>query len=77
MQKFQCLLFMLKRSYICYYIICMTVPLISKVMTSQSGYQTIIINIWPNISRSKGNQTMRFGQLIDYNKRNNFCSKIV
>ena len=26
-RKFQCLLFMLKRSYICYYIICMTVPL--------------------------------------------------
>ena len=27
MQKFQRLLFLLKRSYICYYIICMTVPL--------------------------------------------------
>ena len=27
MRKFQCLLFVLKRSYICYYIICMTVPL--------------------------------------------------
>ena len=27
MRKFQCLLFMLNRSYICYYIICMTVPL--------------------------------------------------
>ena len=27
MQKFQCLLFVLKRSYICYYVICMTVPL--------------------------------------------------
>ena len=26
----------------------------------------------PNISRSKGNQTMRFGQLIEYNKRNLF-----
>ena len=25
MQKFQCLLFLFKRSYICYYIICMTV----------------------------------------------------
>ena len=28
MRKFQCLLFVLKWSYICYYIICMTVPLI-------------------------------------------------
>ena len=27
MQKFQRLLFLLKRSYVCYYIICMTVPL--------------------------------------------------
>ena len=26
MRKFQFLLFVLKRSYICYYIICMTVP---------------------------------------------------
>ena len=27
MRKFQCLLFVLKRSYICYYIICTGVPL--------------------------------------------------
>ena len=27
MQKFQCLLFVLKRSYVSYYIICMTVSL--------------------------------------------------
>ena len=26
----------------------------------------------PNISRSKGNQTMKFGQLIEYNMRNIF-----
>ena len=30
MRKFQCLLFVLKRSYICYYMICMTVPLIKS-----------------------------------------------
>ena len=29
----------------------------------------------PNISRSKGNQTMKFGQLVDYNMRNNFPEK--
>ena len=29
----------------------------------------------PNISRSKGNQTMRFGQLIEYNMRNIFVGK--
>ena len=28
MRKCQCLLFVLKRTYICYYVICMTVPLI-------------------------------------------------
>ena len=41
-------------------------------MTSQSGQQTILIHILPNISRSKGNQTMKFGQLIEYNMRNFF-----
>ena len=28
-----------------------------------------------NISRSKGNQTMKFGQLIEYNTRKNFIEK--
>ena len=38
-------------------------------MTSQPGQQTIAIHILPNISRSKDNQTMKFGQLIEYNMR--------
>ena len=29
----------------------------------------IAIHTLPNISQSKGNQTMEFGQLIEYNKR--------
>ena len=29
----------------------------------------------PNISKSKGNQTMKFGQLIKYNMRNIFFEK--
>ena len=29
----------------------------------------------PNISRSKGNQTMKFGQLIEYNMRDIFVEK--
>ena len=33
MRKFQGFLFVLKRSYICYYIICMTVPLNRKKST--------------------------------------------
>ena len=33
---------------------------------SQPGQQTIVIHILPNISRSEGNQAMKFGQLIQY-----------
>ena len=35
-------------------------------MTSQPEKQTIEIHILPNISRNKGNQKMKFGQLIEY-----------
>ena len=38
--------------------------LISRFMTSQRGSQTVAIHILPNISRSKGNQTIKYGQLI-------------
>ena len=48
------------------------IRLISKFMTSQPGYQTITINILFNFSRSKGNQTIKFGQLIEHNKINIF-----
>ena len=53
------------------------IRLISKFMTSHSqpGQQTIVIHILPNISRSKGNQTMKFGQLIECNMRNIFLEK--
>ena len=44
-------------------------------MTSQLGKQAITIQILPNIPRSKSNQTMKFGQLIEYNKRNIFLQK--
>ena len=44
-------------------------------MTSQPGKQTIAIHILPNISRSKSNQEMKFGQLIEYNTRNIFLEK--
>ena len=44
-------------------------------MTSQSGSQTIEIHILPNISSSKGNQKIKFGQLIEYNMRNIFLEK--
>ena len=44
-------------------------------MTSQTGLQTIALHILLNISRSKGNQTVKFGQLIEYNIRNIFVEK--
>ena len=51
------------------------IRLIANFMTSQPGYQTIAIYILPDISRSKGNQTMKFGQLIECNMRNIFLEK--
>ena len=44
-------------------------------MTSQLGKQTIAIHILTNVSRSKGNHTMEFGQLMKYNMRNIFIEK--
>ena len=52
------------------------VGLISKFMTSQPGKNIIAIHILYNISRSKGNQTITFGQITEYNVRNFFLSKI-
>ena len=45
-------------------------------MTSQPGKQTIAMNILTNISRIKGNQTMKLGQLKEYKKRNIFLQKL-
>ena len=45
-------------------------------MPSQPCLQTIAIHILPNISQSKGDQTMKFGPLIEYNKRNIFLQKL-
>ena len=51
------------------------IRLISKFVTSQSGQQSILTHILPNISRSKDNQT-KFGQLIERNLRNIFLEKL-
>ena len=45
-------------------------------MTSQLGLQKIAIHMLPDISQSKGNQTMKFGQLMEYNNRNIFLQKL-
>ena len=44
-------------------------------MMPQPRKQAIPMHILPNISRSKGNQKMRYGQLIKYNMRKNFLEK--
>ena len=44
-------------------------------MTSSTGKIMITIPILPNILRNKGNQKMKFGQLIEYNKWNIFITK--
>ena len=41
-------------------------------MTSQPDLEAISLHILPNISQSKDNKKMKFGQLIEYNKRNTF-----
>ena len=51
------------------------VQFISKFMTPQAGHQINTIHILHNISISKGNQTMKFGQLIEYNSKNIFLEK--
>ena len=52
------------------------IRLTKKFMTSQPSQQTIVIRILTNISQSKAKQTMKFGQLIEYNKRNIFLQKL-
>ena len=49
--------------------------LISKVLTSQTGKQINTVHKLPKTSRSKDNQTMKFGKLIEYNIRNIFVER--
>ena len=44
-------------------------------MTSQAGSQKVSIHIMANIWRIKGNQTRKFGHLIEYNIKNIFVEK--
>ena len=45
------------------------------ISTSCPGKQTVAIDVLPNISRRKGNETMKFGELIKYNMTNIFLEK--
>ena len=50
--------------------------LIPIFMAPQTGEQIFTIHILPNISRSKENQAIKFGQLMKYNVRNIFLQKL-
>ena len=52
-----------------------TNTLISKFRASQTEKQAITKHILLNVSRSKGNQTMNFGELIEFSMRNTFLQK--
>ena len=52
------------------------IRLISKSVVSQPRKQTVAIHILPNVSRSKDNQIMKLGQLIEYNMRKFFLEKL-
>ena len=45
------------------------IRLISTFLMSQPCKQTITIHMLLNISRSKGNQNVKFSQIIEYSKR--------
>ena len=52
------------------------IRLTTKFMTSQPGLKTVAIHILPNISQNKSSQAMKFGKLIEHNKRNIFLQKL-
>ena len=51
------------------------IRLISKFMLSKHGKEIIPIHILPNTSRSKRNQTIKFGHLIKYSMITIFLQK--
>ena len=68
-------LFHVKNSFHTWDIYMFVLWLISKFMTSQTQQLIIKIPIFFNISRSKGNQTIKFGYLLKCNKGNSVLEK--
>ena len=46
-----------------------------KFKTSRTGLQTSTIHTLPEIARSKGNQIMKSGELLEFNMTNIFLEK--
>ena len=68
--------FDLKSLFVLFHHVQKQLRLISEFI-SRSGKQLILIHILPNISRSKGNQTIKFCQLTEYNIKDIFPEKIM
>ena len=51
--------------------------LLSKFITTQPSRKTMAVHVLPNVSKSKDNETIKCGQLIEYNMRNTFVKKII
>ena len=51
------------------------IRLILKFTTQQPGKKRFAINLLSKISRSKGNLTIKFGQLTEYTMKNIFLEK--
>ena len=49
---------------------------ISKFMTSQPGLKQLQYTYCPISHKVKANQTMKFGQIIEYNKKNSFLQNL-
>ena len=47
----------------------------SKIYDVTTRAQTIVIHVFPNNSRSEGNQIIKFGQLIEYDTTNILLGK--
>ena len=45
-------------------------------MMSQPGEQTVAIHLLPSISKTKGKQAIRFGQLIEHEMRKFLLKKL-
>ena len=52
------------------------IRLTSKFRMSQPVLPSIAIHILPNVSQSKGNQAIKFSQLIEFNKGNIFLQEL-
>ena len=78
MRKSQCLLFMLKRTYICYFLICITVPLIEQYKSIFLDYAdgTSPKNCGNTCLEALSNLETAIDNLLDWFCHNNFKANL-